>query len=141
LQTKVEHLIVIDEIRAVAATNKDNLQTNNAVFDALLKATTRTIMLDADVEVDAAVKDVVDDAYQPDEWHMRRYTRTALVRLFMQMDDMPALINRALEILVQGNKTLCAFRSKSKMLRVLEGLVVESRAAPIVMMKDSLFLA
>jgi hypothetical protein len=134
-------LIVADEIRSVAqqcistSTNKDNLGVNNEVFTASMKCpTTRTIFLDAHIEVDGVVKSIVDATFEPHEWRMHRYTRVALDRKFVVMSDLE-LLDSAIKKIESGGKVMCAFRSREQMLQRAKAL--ESKCFNVLKLHSS----
>jgi hypothetical protein len=116
-------LIIIDEIRSeltqaqCAATNQQRLLLNYEILEGLMKAC-RSILLDADMEVDGAVWEFVSHLLPKERIHFHRYTHVALQRTIVVVSE-PEFLRRIGEDLAGGKRIGAPFGSKMKMNDVL----------------------
>ena len=116
-------LVLVDEVRSVAAqicapTNKEHLSTNAAICKALLRGCPRSLLMDADVEVDPLVSIVAHEIWAPDEVLLHRYTHVALQRQLMVL-PLPAWMHSLRSTLEQQHRVMVVFRTKKHMETVL----------------------
>ena len=113
------NLVVVDEIRSVAgqvcsSTNKEFLSVNAKIFKALSQ-NSRSLWMDADLEVDRMVKMVAHEMW-PRE-HQRtvyRYTHVALRRTLC-IQTTSSWTQRLCSQLQQGKRVMAVFRTKRDM--------------------------
>jgi hypothetical protein len=116
-------LIIIDEIRSVftqaqsVATHGQRLLLNYEILEGVIK-TSRTIGLDADMEVDGAVWELVSKLLPKESISFHRYTHVALHREIIVVSE-PECLRRIGEDLAGGKRIGAPFRSKMKMDDVL----------------------
>jgi hypothetical protein len=116
-------LIIIDEARSVlgqaqcAVTNQDRLLLNYEIAECLLREC-KSILMDADMEVDAAVWDFVSQHLPQERIRFHRYTHVAFRREIIVVSE-PEWLRMAAEDLANGKKIGLPFRSKVKMNDVL----------------------
>jgi hypothetical protein len=116
-------LVIIDEFRSAltqsqcAATNQERLLLNYEILAGLLKYS-RSICLDADMEVDGAVWELVSQLLSKEHIHFHRYTHVALHRTVVVMPE-PEWLRMATEDLARGKRIGIPCRSKAKMNAVL----------------------
>jgi hypothetical protein len=116
-------LVIIEDVRSVLAqaqcttTNRDRLLLNCDIVDGLVRGC-RSILMDADIEVDTAVWDYVSHQLPTKHIRFHRYTYVALHRQVVVVSEVEWL-RMALEDLTAGTKIGLAFRSPLKMQDVL----------------------
>jgi len=81
-------LVVVDEVRSVLgnatceATNGAHIRDNAQLLLGLLRNSARSILLDADLDTDGAVRDLLTKAFEPSAVRIQRYRRVKLPRTF-----------------------------------------------------------
>jgi hypothetical protein len=119
-------LVLIDEVRSVAGqigspTNKGFLRTNASIAKALLR-NTRSLLMDADLEVDEMVKHMAAEIWTPEQIEVHRYTHVALPRhiaTIMPLDEWMHSLKGALQA---QKKVMVVFRSKRDLKVIIETL-------------------
>jgi hypothetical protein len=115
--------LIIIEARSVlgqaqcAVTNQDRLLLNYEIAEGLIKEC-KSILMDADMEVDAAVWDFVSQHLPQERIRFHRYTHVAFRREIIVVSE-PEWLRMAAEDLTNGKKIGLPFRSKVKMNDVL----------------------
>ena len=112
-------LVVLDEIRGIcgqicATTNGNNLTMNAKIFMAVLKNTRKCLMMDADLEFDGMVPDIINLIWKPAERRIFLYRHVPLKRAIVVVNEPMWLFNVDRDIQA-GEKLIIIFRSKIDM--------------------------
>lgn len=112
--------VVIDEVRAVTGqmlshTNGKKLGVHALIYHCLLTHARKGVLLmDADLEADKMVYDLVNEIWKKDEQRVRRYTHVALKRAIALVDETSwyACVDRDIQA---GRKLFSVFRERREM--------------------------
>jgi hypothetical protein len=87
-------MVISDEFRSTCnnitsvKTNHRFLQDNAAAMQFFMQTATKTILLDADAEIDGMVSDVLSGIFQPHQIRVERYEHSRMKRNYMILDKM-----------------------------------------------------
>ena len=114
------HYVIIDEVRAVTGqmmspTNGKKSSANASIYCRLLKEACKgTVLLDADLEADGMVPDLMNELWPVNQQLVRRYTHVALERTIALVDanSWYNCVNRDIKA---GRKLFLVFRGQKEM--------------------------
>lgn len=119
-------LVVLDEVRSLCAcaasltTNHGHLRDNADMFKMLVKQAKHVIALDADVDVDGAVANVLTNMVPAEQIQVEKYTFTRLVRHWQVYSEESQWYELLLREVAAGRKLAVPCRTNADACRVAE---------------------
>ena len=119
-------LVIMDECRSLCDnmtsvfTNEANLRINATLLKLFAQAATRVLCLDADLEVDGAVRHLTEALFRPFEIQVVRYKHNRMTKKFVGTTSEDAWMLRLSTALKLGEKCAVCCQSKQRALDLAE---------------------
>ncbi len=113
--------VVLDEARAVTGQvnsphNGKLFQFNASIYRSLLSSAKRVLMMDADLEADPMMRDLITDIWpRPEQRKILRYTHVPLQRQIALVEDLSTFYANIHLDITEGRKIMIIFREKKEM--------------------------